>query len=103
MKDINLTREEALELPIMKYTNEAGFHIDLSLQEINEIMGFNLNKDSDIIDRLLSYKVNGYGIFAVLRVGDTSKIMADPQIKYPDPNKKTVFDAWLNREKEESK
>lgn len=54
MKDINLTREEALELPIMKYTNEAGFHIDLSLQEVNKLMNFNLKKDSAIIDRLLS-------------------------------------------------
>lgn len=37
-----MTREEALQLPIMKYTNKAGFLINLSLAEINEVMGLKI-------------------------------------------------------------
>ena len=94
---MNITREEALKLPIMKYTNKAGFLIDLSLSQINDLMGFGLSKDSDIVDKLLSYKVDGYGIFAVFRVDNVAEVMVDPKIKYPDSNKRTIFDEKLGR------
>ena len=92
-----MTREEALQLPIMKYTNKAGFRIDLSLAEINEVMGFGLDKDSDIIDRLLNYEVDGYGIFAIFRIGNITEVMADPKIKNPNSNIRTIFDDKLGR------
>lgn len=92
MKGINLTREEALELPIMKHINKTGYYIDLPLQEINKLMGFNLKRDYAVANRLLSYKANNAGIFAIFEYGNHIKIMVNPKIVDPDFNKETVFD-----------
>lgn len=96
MKNINLTREEAMELPIMKYVNETGYYINLSLQEINKLMGFNLKRDSAITNRLLGYKVNGVGVFATFEYNDQIRIAVNPKVINPDFDQETIFDVSSN-------
>lgn len=96
MKNINLTREEAMKLPIMKYVNETGYYINLSLQEINKLMGFNLKRDSAIANRLLGYKVNGIGVFATFEYSDQIRIVVNSKVINPDFDQETVFDISSN-------
>lgn len=96
MKDINLTREEALKLPIMKYLNHDNYSINLSLSKINEIMNLGAKRDCYVASRLLKYKLDGASIFAIFQLGDKAKILVDPKLINPECNKLTLFDLKPN-------
>lgn len=96
MKTINITKEELLELPVMKYYDPEDGTINLTLQGISEVAELNTTQENIIKDYMFQYMMDGLPVFASVTVNDITMFYVNP-ISYKTDQLKQSINQFLSK------